>query len=200
MEEDFSKDKLLNYWYYKNKDYYRDRYRQLVLIGHYLRKYEPFNNLDEKTQENIIEKIELSCFDKTKRTMDKQNIRCEEIFNKYYNTLCFKILNNIRVNPDDEESYYLVKLITEGKIKLNIIAKLNSTELNPLKNKDLVNSINMRRKQTIKKKITTKYKCRKCGENRTTETSKQLRGLDEGVTLIIRCENEYCGNVWKINT
>lgn len=196
--ESFKNDKLLNYKYYVDKNYYSERYRSLILIGHFLRKYKPFNEL--KNDELIIEKIELSCFNKAKNKCLKLSIRDDSVFNRYYKSIVYRIICNLRFDKKDENSYYLVKAIVNKKININNIAKLDSTILNPLKNLTLVRTINVRKKQRIKKKYTTKYTCPLCKQNKCTSVDKQLRGLDEGVTHIITCENEFCGHTWKINS
>jgi len=41
------------------------------------------------------------------------------------------------------------------------------------------------------------YACVKCKSNKTISTNKQMRGLDESMTVFICCIS--CGSKWKIN-
>jgi DNA-directed RNA polymerase subunit M/transcription elongation factor TFIIS len=71
----------------------------------------------------------------------------------------------------------------------------NSQELNPLINRDYVETIILRTQQETKVKTSSMYKCI-CGEKKTVSYHLQTRSLDEGGTLFIRCLS--CQRVWSL--
>lgn len=203
-EEDFFKERtILNYKYY-GKNYNNARRSKLISLECCMKKYPMFlKSIDKKTQESLIESIERSCYNHTCKRADKENIPRNwknRLFCQLYNMITYKVQSNLLYDESDIGSDYLIKQILFDGFNINDIATLSSRELRPDKSDKIHAEIEKRRQQKINKKISTQHECFKCGGRKTTETEVQMRSLDEGSTLIIRCEMENCNNVWKIST
>jgi DNA-directed RNA polymerase subunit M/transcription elongation factor TFIIS len=116
-----------------------------------------------------------------------------------YNLIAYKIQTNLELT-EEPHSKELVKRIINGDIDVKKIASMTAKQLHPHRFKEIYNEINLRKKQKVVKKISTQHECFKCGGRKTTETELQLRSLDEGSTLIIKCEMSNCENTWRITS
>lgn len=194
--------KILPDMYY-SEQYNNDRRSRVVVIGCCLRKYQPFNDLPIEKQEEHIRRIERSCYNHACYMADTKNISCNfhnPIFVNIYNIITFRVQKNLLYDSDNPDNKYLVEKIVDESFDIKSIGSAKSSELCPAKTKKIRDEIEKRKRQKIIKKYSTQHECFKCGGRKTTEVEIQLRSLDEGSTLIITCEVENCGNVWKISS
>jgi len=203
QEEFFKERTILNFKYY-GKNYNNTRRSKLISLECCMKKYPPFlNSINKNKQERLIELIERSCYNQTCTKADEENIPKNwqnRLFCQLYNMITYKVQTNLLYCKTDSGSDYLIKQILANDYNINNIAKLSSRELRPDRSDKIHEEIEKRRQQKINKKISAQHECFKCGGRKTTETEVQMRSLDEGSTLIIRCEMENCNNVWKIST
>lgn len=183
------------------KGFNKIRLSAIITIGCSASSYPPFRELKESEQDSIVEGIEESCY---KHTCDKAKIYLESIdwsntrFSYLYSCTRFKVENNILYKPEEPKSSYLIKNIMGGSIDIREVGGMSSRSLRPYKTADVYNSIDLRCKQKLVKKYSTQHECSRCGQRKTTEEERQIRALDEGSTIIIKCEIENCGNVWRL--
>lgn len=188
--------------FYASK-YNEIRRQRIVILYCCMRKWGPFKNLTEKIQEECVRKIERSCYNNACDESDKNNEPKNwnnENFISLYSITCFKVQQNLEWSKDDPGSEYLIESITKGEYEIDNIGYKNEKKLRPLKSKEIEEDIEKRKQQKVTKKISAQHRCFKCGNSCTTEREVQLRSLDEGSTLFIKCEFENCSNEWSIST
>jgi DNA-directed RNA polymerase subunit M/transcription elongation factor TFIIS len=202
MKKQSGPQQMLPHIYYKKN--YNDIRRTVVMaIGRCIRLFAPFNDLPAEEQENIIRRIERSCFNSTCDTADIKNVSKSWKNNEFitlYNMISYRVQSNLIYSDDDEGSDYLSSSIINGSIDANNVGYLKSTELRPGKSKEILELIKQRMSQKIDKKYSTYYECFKCHGRKTTVVELQTRALDEGSTLFITCETEGCSNKWYISS
>lgn len=200
---DFYNERIVLSNDYYTSQYNNERRSRIIVIGCCMRRYRPFSNLSMTKQEEIIRKIERSCYNYTCTSADKKNVPRNwehENFRTLYNITTYRVQENISYSKEDPGSNYLIDRIIAGNFDLNNIGKMKSRELRPEKTKNIYDDIERRKQQKIVKKYSTQHECFKCGGRKTTEVELQLRSLDEGSTLIITCEMDNCTNVWKLSS
>lgn len=154
--------------------------------------------LNPKIQEYAV-KIERSIYNHTCRWCTENNIEAYEdsweVIN-FYNEKVYNICVNL--DPESElnggKSYLMDKLIN-GELKPKELITLTTEQLNPDKNKKLIELINTKKQQKIVEKTTDIYKCPKCKERETVAREVQLNGLDEATHTHVRCVK--CQHEWK---
>lgn len=199
MSEEFYNNRIpLDDTFYGN-NYNAPRRGRAILILCCLESNNKFKVLDAKTKMYILKKIERSCYNKTCRFISKQGqaLNWDNIqFVNYYNITALRIQKNLESNIHNTD---IIDSICKCE-NISNIAFMKSHELQPDVSKHIYDVIAERKKQKIKKKISTQHKCYSCGFNRTTEQEIQSRSLDEGSTLIITCETEGCNNKWTFSS
>lgn len=106
-----------------------------------------------------------------------------------YSSILYKVLWNIQTNAE------LADDVKNGKYQMAELVRLSSEELNREANKKEREEINMRLSQKIDLKVSTLWKCRKCGNNKTIPMEYQGRALDEASNHSIKCIS--CGFIWR---
>lgn len=105
-------------------------------------------------------------------------------------------LSEICFNLEQENSPYLLLNILQNELLLSKIPYATADVLNPL----LWDPIIKRREYCEYKRnnmaTTDAYKCRKCGERKSSTYQLQTRSADEPMTIFITCEN--CKHSFKI--
>jgi DNA-directed RNA polymerase subunit M/transcription elongation factor TFIIS len=179
------------------------KYRKKKIIAKYLASFKNTNDIlgyifeHIKTRENITLQIESSCYNKTIKLANKNNITVDwacVLFVNIYNIICYKIASNIDPNSIVNSNFILDKIINDN-IDLDNIASMPSRTLCPERYIEIDEKINKRNNLEIKIKFSELYKCKRCKKNQTTTERRYARSLDEGVDLTITCH--FCGNKWN---
>jgi len=95
-------------------------------------------------------------------------------------------------------SEYLITSINDNTILIDNIKSMTLEELNPIRWKTQVTK--SQEIKNIKNKVVTSdiYLCPKCN-SKCSYIEKQVRSMDEGATVYIKCSHENCGYSWKMN-
>lgn len=104
-------------------------------------------------------------------------------------------LNNICANLDQTntrvDNKTLLPSLEDGSIDPYLIAFMSPQQLHPQRwFKELKNRHDLE-ETTNNKKVTDIYKCRKCGDRRSTTTQMQTRSADEPMTIFVTCVTCY---------
>lgn len=181
----------LNVEHYSNNEYNYHRRQRIMMIGATLRgggydTSQPHHNY-------LATLIEDGCYKDTMAWALNGGISQswnDERFARMYNIKCHRVqkyLNCGRI------PHYLVMGNPEG------IVKLPPEEVWASMYADDRAEIEGRRSVAIEKKYSTQYgNCRKCGKAYAEGKRVQMRALDEGVTIVVTCGTEDCGNVWHV--
>jgi DNA-directed RNA polymerase subunit M/transcription elongation factor TFIIS len=199
MEKLYDVRELLPIKMYELK-YNNNRKSRAVALMCCLNKYKPYYKLPKSKKEDILLRIEKSCYETACGKANGRGVMKDwdnELFVQIYNSILFKVQSNIW---NEEADDYFVKRITDGSIDIDKIGAMSSYYMRPHMSQDIRNEIEIRKNQSIKKKISAQYECHKCGGRKTSVIEVQARCLDEGATLQITCEMEFCNNKWIINT
>jgi len=159
--------------------------------------------INDDMRSTIIRRIERSCYNVNISECIRDGINRVSNDPKYlarYSTICYKLQCNI--DPDIVGSAYLIGEIilfmnTKGKegIDPSKVAEMSSGELCPGANKPVRDTINLRLKQKMDRKVSNKHTCKKCGKNSTVPIEFQGRSADEASSRSIKCV--FCGHVWQ---
>ncbi len=183
--------------FYSN-NYNKHRRNKLIQFMNILSPYEEFINLSLYDKNQLIKKIEASCLNEAIEIANKEksiiNSWNSELFIELYFDICYKISANLGkcylVNNE-----FLHKELFSGNIDYKKLANMNSQELFPEKNKDILDKINSSKSITQVIKTSSLYRCHRCKENKCIIENRYNRSLDEGVNLEITCLN--CHNKWN---
>lgn len=115
----------------------------------------------------------------------------EFVSNMYQDKLNNIIANLDPINNPRVDNHTLLPAIEDGSIDPYLVPFMKPQQLHPqrwfkeLKNRqDLEDSTN-------NKKVTDIYKCRKCGDRKSTTTQMQTRSADEPMTIFVTCVTCY---------
>lgn len=105
------------------------------------------------------------------------------IFNEKIQDICCNLdPNNTRI-----DNKTLRKSILNGYIDPYYIAFMTPQQIHPMRwSKELDKQRNLEEANN-NKKVTDIYKCRKCGERKSTTSQMQLRSADEPMTIFVTC-------------
>ncbi len=140
--------------------------------------------------------LEKGCYDATVHECNEQGIICdfaEPGFRGRYSSHSYKILANLNDRLVVDTSNF-VTMLRNRESSLIKIATMTSKEICPIAAAEERAIIEERKQQKIEKKISTLFKCAKCGANRSTKEEKFLRSNDEASTFKHTCEG--CGHTW----
>lgn len=174
----------------------KERITMYKLFESTCEKYSKWAELPAIKQQEIIRRMERSCFANIMQEAINNNILRSFnniVFTSLYSAKCFNILNNL--NNDIVADTYLLDNLINGNIDPYKIGDMTSAELSPDANLSERNAISARRNQEIKYKVSNSYKCYKCGKKETVLLESQTRGTDEDSTWSIRCI--HCNTVWR---
>lgn len=183
---------------YTDENYCNNRRAILLLIADILQKNKKFKLLSREDQDNIIVKIENSCYNETVNKADDKLIYKSwdnEKFIYLYQLSCNKITKNLD-KFSEVRSDYLINQILDKKINIDLIASLSSEELCPDKSINIKNTLKLRNGQKLNYKTSTLYKCRNCGKKEVKIQEYQGRSLDEGTNLSLTCN--FCSYNWVV--
>ncbi len=141
-------------------------------------------------------RIERSCYNEAIKANAAagQNLILGSLeYGSRYDSIATRVLLNL--NPNSTVgSRELMDALVAGKFQPEDIGRLTSAELTPTANADIRHTLEIRGKQKIILKVSTAYKCRKCGESKVTFEEYQGRSGDEASNISFKCL--CCGYVW----
>lgn len=149
---------------------------------------ELFNDILNETHS---EDVERSCYRVTVLKHKISNTNSWKIpqFVMDYSAECNRIMNILEQNET-----VLRKVKYNKKFRCNI-ATYTTYELVPDLHLEEREKINSRLEVKIDLKVSTRYKCKRCGHNETTLMEYQARSADEASTLSIKCVK--CEHTWR---
>jgi len=183
---------------YQDDSYNKLRRCMLLLIGELLYKYEFINKINYKKRNEIIIKIEESCYNHTINKSNEllyikswDNSKFEYLYRLYTN----KVTKNLDVDSE-VNSKYLIEKIMNDEIDIDNIAIMTSNKLCPEKSDHIINKLKIRSKQKIIFKKSTMYRCKNCHKKSVTIEQVQLRSLDESSSYSLTCT--FCQHTWIV--
>ena len=153
-----------------------------------LYKYTDFASLSKDKCDTIIRRLERSCFNSAIDIAQQCGVPAlfsDSRFVNTYSTECMRILSNI--DKDTAYNSFLVDKIISGDIDISNITSLKNENLNPEVSQKERDDIATRQNQKTDVKVSRKYTCRKCGENKTIPVDYQGRAIDEASSKSIKC-------------
>lgn len=150
--------------------------------------------LDDET---IVRRIERGCFNATIESCKRDGIDrlfSEPKFKSRYSATIAKILSNL----DPEMTPHVERLFVQiayGNIDPNNLAQMTSVELCPEVSEKIRFDLQQRLDQTIARKVSRQFTCRRCGKNETVFEEQHTRATDEESGKSIQCV--HCQKVWK---
>ena len=156
------------------------------------------DNIRSKINEKIGNKIksinlEKGIFNYTVKEADRHKIVKKwdnKQFVQIYTDHLRSILNNLKED--------ILKQITDGNIKPQVVAFMTHQELSPNKWKQMIEAKSKRDKNKFETSVaasTDTFTCRKCKSNECTYYQMQTRSADEPMTTFVTCLK--CGNRFK---
>ncbi len=132
----------------------------------------------------IAEKIELGIRSETDAWALPLGIHSTDPqYRALYSSHLYKITSNI------------MHVFEVSDVPLEKIAQMTSEELNPDAHADVRKIIQTRSGVTLARKVSTLYRCGKCGESRTSRVNTMERCVDEDTTIWWLCL--VCGHKWS---
>lgn len=147
----------------------------------------------------ISTKIEKGCNNASIEEAKKRYVSPINWVNNSFVEIYSSIFYNIVENIDPKSSVgsrHMIDKIIEGSIELKKIALMDSTELCPEKNDELLKEKQLRINKSIHHKTTKRFPCPNCKERKAKSQQVQLRSFDEGYNTSLTCIN--CGHKWVI--
>lgn len=183
--------------YFYGPKYNKIRRAKLILFCSLLSEYDEFKQMLYDKQMFIIKKIERVCYNYSIDVANENNIIIiweDDNFCNIYHSICYKISSNLEGggmvnNPN------IAKKIFNGDITIESLPMMSSTEMFPQKYKEITDRIEISKRVTQTKKVTSKYTCKNCKKSKCIEENLYNRSLDEGVNVRITCDN--CGHKWN---
>ena len=193
---------LLPIHFFKDKKYNESRRVRAKLLYCCLHTHTAFAELKKAAKLEILTNLESGIYNLTHDTaIEKGETRnwTNAKFSSIYNKLCFRIQTSL-VSRYNSSAASLVGKMISGELNPRTVPTMTIEQLNSHATKTIKNMVNIRRKQAVKETVTTKYFCKRCKCRYATERAVQQRSLDEGMTIIITCKTDGCGNIWRINS
>lgn len=180
--------------HYEDPSYNRIRRSKLLMLSAIMNQRERFKTI--KDSHNIITEIERACYEYTVNKANDINIIPEwnnELFVDIYDASCARVFANLSTD-NSVCNTFLFDAILDGKIAISDIPKVTSQDLFPGKDKDLIEKIEASKNVVRTERVSNLYVCKHCKRNECIVDLVQLRSLDEGSNLSIKCKN--CGRTW----
>lgn len=146
----------------------------------------------EENKQTLASQLESGCYDAARAS---QRSIGGDIWERY-SEVCYKFLWSWHRDHVAED---LVGRLLSGELDPRTIGAMLSADLDPTANGAIRDEIARRREQKITVTVCRLYRCPKCRYDKTTTREYQARSADEGSTVSIRCLNDECGHVWRIN-
>ena len=156
--------------------------------------YQRWQALDAEKRVKIINELERGCFNDAVVSCTRDGIDrwfSNQPFTRRYSANCYKILSNL----DPRSSIHLLDELIEGKIVPVEVVSMTSYELCPAASKREHDEIELRMNQHIEEKVSLRYRCPKCNENKTVPREYTGRAADESTCFSIKCIS--CGYIWR---
>lgn len=140
---------------------------------------------------SMADKIEKGIIEFTLIHISNENIEAVEFTGNVYHDKLREIRLNLDITNKRIENKTLLPSILEGSIDPYFVAFMNPQQLHPqrwskeLEKKQVAESV------CNNQKVTDIYKCRKCGDRKSTTTQMQTRSADEPVTIFVTCLTCY---------
>lgn len=115
------------------------------------------------------------------------------LFRDAYSCRAYKVVDLLR----GEDARELLLALAESRVDATKVAQMSIAEIAAICPSFLRaerEEVDLRRAQKTEQQTSALYRCKKCGESKTTVTERQLRCADEAPTLMISCVN--CGYFW----
>ena len=152
---------------------------------------EVFVRLPAVEQTCLIDSIENACYSAAIRQCADASISNPI---ESYSSIVFMVASNI--DPCGSIGHTtLFARILNGEFDLSRLHEMNSRDLVPELSQDERTMIELRKTQKVELKVSTRFRCGKCGENKTIPIEYQGRSSDEPSTFSIKCIT--CGNIWR---
>jgi len=186
--------------FYKKKEYNKIRMSYLIILSsifdYMLEKFDyPYKSY--RLTDTILQ-IESSCYRHTLEEADRYLIIKDwnhQIFEDLYRSKITRITKNLDEQSEVKDSH-LFFLIIDKNIDIGNISYLKSEDLSPKSSEIIIRNLKARKEQKLTYKTTSLYKCPKCKKNECMIRMVQLRSLDEGENISLRCV--YCHHAWVI--
>lgn len=185
---------------YDDKEYNKIRRSYLILLSSLFNEmlaYYNFPYRSFKLTDDIL-RIERSCYLHTLEEADRYLIIKDwnhSIFEDLYRSKITRITKNLDHRSEVRDAH-LFFLILNKNIDIDRISYLKSEELSPKSSEIIIRNLNARKEQKLTYKTTSLYKCPKCKKNECMIRMVQLRSLDEGENISLRCV--YCHHTWVL--
>jgi DNA-directed RNA polymerase subunit M/transcription elongation factor TFIIS len=140
---------------------------------------------------NIADSIEKGTFEMTLIDLSNEKEDAVEFtFNKYWcriNDICLNLdqtnkrINNLTLRP----------ALLDGSMDPYWVAFMSPQQMHPIRWKVELEKRRIAEQTNTDKKVTDIYKCRKCGDRKSTTTQMQTRSADEPMTIFVTCLTCY---------
>jgi DNA-directed RNA polymerase subunit M/transcription elongation factor TFIIS len=108
--------------------------------------------------------------------------------------VCYRVSANL--DPERVGTCQLVDRLVTGEVDQCEVGAMTSQELDPERDADLRKKIKDRQTTKVKLRVSTMYKCHKCGKSEVISELKYVRALDEGAAQEITCT--FCGAMRRV--
>lgn len=97
------------------------------------------------------------------------------------------------LDPDNERigNKTLKQSLLDGSLDAHLVAFMSPQQLHPARWKKELDKVRNAEHADNNKKVTDIYKCRKCGDRKSTTTQMQTRSADEPMTIFVTCLTCY---------
>ena len=182
--------------YFYSKQYNGLRRSKLMLFSSVLLDFDEFKALSFDDKNEILLKIERSCYNYSIEIANKNNIPrswVELNFCYLYDSLCSKVSFNIEKNTIVKNDRFGLSIIN-NTIDVNKVSRMSSVEMFPEKYEKIQEKLLISKSISRTIKTSKLHTCSVCGMSETTEEKLYNRSLDEGVNFTITCLN--CTHKW----
>jgi DNA-directed RNA polymerase subunit M/transcription elongation factor TFIIS len=150
-----------------------------------LEKYVPINIADE-IEKGILEDVMIK--------ISNEKADAINFINNMYITKVKDICANLNVSDTRVNNKTLRPALLDGSIKPHCVTFMTPQQIHPARWATELEKISVIETANNYKKVTSIYKCRKCGDRNCTTIQKQTRASDEPMTIFVTCET--CFITW----
>ncbi len=180
-------------WAYE-PPYNRMRQAKLLLFISSFSPYDRFKQMSVDQKLSLVQRLERACYNYTIARCNEENIIASwdtSLFCDTYHSICYKV--SVNIDPTSiVGNDRLGGDILEGRAEIKNVPRMSSIDMFPEKHRDYLASIEASKNVELSTKTTSLYRCRKCHMNKCTVRNRYNRSFDEGVGLLVTCQN--CGH------
>ena len=161
-----------------------------------LSHHDKWDSLSKDQQITLVRRLERSCMNKTVDDCKKEFIDrlwTNAKFIQRYSGECARMLRNLDIDCSSGDAY-LGTMLINGKLDPKFICELDNYQLNPEASQEIRDNIELRMKEQVAKKYSSKYTCGRCKSNKVEIREVQTRSADELSSFRLRCV--ICNNSW----